>query len=160
MTQQLIPLGGLGDAYLVASLLDSFCRHYGTTDVELVVKTGHAPVCDLFFPRVYYRINDDLVLGMEADRALQADYLNDLWSGKPFFAHPCMKRTRLGNIDGLPGKPFVCQADIVRLVLGLPLNAQMDVPAPRTGVAVPKRIMIVEAKTWRNTQPEDRKSVV
>ena len=147
--QQVVVLGGLGDVYLVCALYESFCRHH-QAEAELVIKSGHEAVADLF-PDVRYRVDDILTFGTEANRHFQETHENRLGDGL-FFAHPCMQRTRL-HICSLPAKPFVCQADLFRMVLGLPLDAPLTVPIVPTGQPMPKSVMIVEATTWPNTQP-------
>lgn len=157
--QSLVVLGGLGDAYLSIALYDGFCRHYGRQDIELVIKSGHAAIAELF-PGVRFRVDDAITFGTEADPAFQANHLNDLWTGQPFFIHPRMTRTRL-SIDELPARPFICQADLFRIVLGLPLATPLSVPTvpwgidPHLGTVVEPiagTVMIVEANTWPNTQ--------
>ena len=148
--QQIVILGGLGDVYLVCALYESFCRHH-QTQAEFTIKSGHQAVADLF-PGVRYRIDDALTFGAEADRSFQKIHENRLWGNGPFFAHPCMQRTPL-HICSLPAKPFVCQADLFRMVLGLPLDAPLTVPLFPAGQPIPKSAMVVEATTWPNTQP-------
>ena len=151
MTQEIVVLGGLGDAYLVAALFAGFLRHHGR-DAILVVKSGHAAIMDLF-PGISYRIDDAITFGTEADLGFQRAHRNELWTGKPFFAHPRMAPARL-LIDDLPARPFVCQADLFRMVLSLPGSSPLAVSTlPQCDSAQIGSVMIVEANTWPNTQP-------
>jgi hypothetical protein len=149
--QSIVVLGGLGDVYLVAALYESFCYHHRTREVELVIKSGHQAVVDLF-PGTRYRVNDQVTFGTEANPDFQRTHENRLGNGNLFFAHPRMERTPL-SICGLPAKPFVCQADLFRMVLGVPLDAPLTVPKVPPPPPAPQEVVVVEAHTWPNTQP-------
>jgi hypothetical protein len=151
MRQEIVVLGGLGDAYLVMALYDALCRAHPQHNIILTIKNRHRALVGLF-PGVRTQVDDDTTFGAEADQGMQRNYLNDLFTGRPFYAHPCMARTRL-VIDELPSLQRVTQADLFRMVLGLRLSAPLTPAMPPLMVPVPGTVMIVEATTWPNTQP-------
>jgi len=150
--QTIVVLGGLGDVYLVASLYESFCRQHRTDNVELVIKSGHVGLVDLF-KGVRYRVDDIATFGTEANQAFQRSYENIIGNGQPFYAHPCMVRNRI-KLDHLPTQHDVTHADMFRMVLGLDPQAPLSLPRlPNAPPFEPNTVMIVEATTWPNTQP-------
>ena len=64
-----------------------------------------------------------------------------------------MHEAHVAMIDELPSLQRVTQADLFRMVLGLPLSAPLTPAMPPLMVPMPGTVMIVEATTWPNTQP-------
>jgi hypothetical protein len=151
MRQDIVVLGGLGDVYLMMALYAAFVQAHPGNEIVLVIKSKHRAVAGLF-PGVRIQVDDKITYSMEGDQDRQRNYLNDLWTGAPFYAHPCMKRTRL-TIDELPSKLRVSQADLFRMVLGLPLSAPLTRAAAPHCAYRANTVMIVDAVTWPNTQP-------
>jgi hypothetical protein len=150
--QHIVVLGGLGDVYLVAALYHSFCWHHGRADVELVIKSGHAPVVNLF-AGVPYIIDDEATFGAEANVEFQENHDNTLWSDRPFFAHSCMLRSRV-RVDQLTTKPDITQADMFRMLLQLSPSAPLSLPhLPWPKATRKNSVIVLEANTWPDTQP-------
>ena len=149
MTQRIVVLGGLGDAYLMAALFDGFRQHYNR-DAILVIKGMYAHLFDLF--GVPYEIDDETTFGSESRPNWQKTYDNALGNGRHFFAHPCMRRTQI-KLDELPARERISQADMFRLILGLPLDSPLAQPKVPSLPVQLNSVMIVEATTWPNTQP-------
>lgn len=149
---QLVVLGGSGDAFLVCSLYRAFCDYHQQSDVEVVLHSRLAPVAQMF--EVPYRTDDDLVLRAQNDHQFQADYDNDRLShDRPFYAHPCFLRSRI-RVDWLTTRWDASQADMYRLILGIPPSSSLLLPRVPNVQQVPNSVMLItESTSWPNTQP-------
>lgn len=145
---EVVVLGGLGDVYLVASLFAEYQRQVDA-NATLVVKPNHAAVVELF--GLPFR-TDDLAFHVEGDRQFQSQE-NERGSPR-FFPHPCMSRTQVDLTPATTLDRRFTQADMFRLIMGLPLDAPMALPRVPEGAPVPGTVIICEAHTWPNLAPE------
>lgn len=133
--------------------MDSFRSHYKRRDVQVVVKRQFEAVAKLF-PDVPYTVDDGLVDAAQGDKAMQNEYDNALrFDGAPFYTHPCFTRTKM-RADHLTTKPEASQADMYRIILGLPPTAPLTLPAIQRAEPKPNTVLIIpKATSWPNTQP-------
>jgi hypothetical protein len=120
---RLVVLGGTGDAYLICALAGAFERKHGRP-VTVVMREKFGAVAELF-PGVRVAFDEALVHRAENDPEMQRTYQNDLLSDDaPFYAHPCFVRSPT-RVDHLTTKPDASQADMYRMVLGLPIETPL-----------------------------------
>jgi hypothetical protein len=161
---RLIVLGGSGDAYLICALASAFERKHGRP-VTVVMREKFGAVAELF-PSVRVAFDEALVHRAENDPEMQRTYQNDLLSDDaPFYAHPCFVRSPT-RVDHLTTKRDASQADMYRMVLGLPIETSLalpTVPVVRSttqfhaeawaSFASNTVLLITDAVSWPNTQP-------
>ena len=144
-------LYGTGDTYLVSALAQAVEQHHGDREVELIVKSQHACIPEMFGLR--YRIDDRLIAKAEKSHAMHLGYDNMIGGGI-YYVHPHFVRSGV-RIDHLTVKPSVSQADMYRALLHLPPDAPLAVPhlihqAPYRPRSV---LLIPEARSWPNDRP-------
>lgn len=152
---RLVTLGGTGDCYMVCALLDAFRREHKRNDVEVVGPAKYATIAAMFGD-VPYASDDDLVRQAEQSVDMQRTYENTLIApNTTFYVHPCFLRSEI-RVDKLTTKPDASQADMYRMLLRVPLEAPLTIP---TRLPAPRKepnavLLIPEAVSWPNTQPE------
>lgn len=152
MMQQLVVLGGTGDAYLICALAGAFERHHHVP-VTVVLRSGLRAVADLFNVRIM--VDDGLVARAEQNPEFQKTHDNILLiDGSPFYAHPCFVRSHI-RVDKLTTKPDASQADMYRMILRLSHDTPLALPrVPDHAPAEPgTALMVTESTSWPNTQP-------
>ena len=147
-----VVLGGSGDAYLICALVPALRAHYGT-EVKVVLRSRLAAVARLF-PDLEYEVNEALVDNAEQDHGFQKSHPNDLFlNGSPYYAHPSFTRTPF-RVDWMTTKPDASQADMYRMMLGLPPTAPLALPTlPSDRVERGTVVIIEDSTSWPNTQP-------
>jgi len=149
-----VTIGGTGDAYLVCALSAAFAAHHGCRSVEVVGKSRHRAIANLF-AGVRWASDDALIAHVEGDTAFHAAHDNAFLSGSaPFFVHPCFLRSG-ARIDKLTMVESPSQADMYRALLRLPPDAPLSTPSRLPAVQqVPGTVLLIpEAISWPNTQP-------
>ncbi len=151
---RLVVLGGSGDAYLVFALLAAYRRLHTRPDALVVVRARLAAVGDLF--GLPYAIDDALVAQAEADHGLHGSYANE-FGGDPYYVHPCFVRTPV-RVDRLTTRWEASQADMYRMILRLPFDEPLALPAHRGPGEYPVNsrsvVIITDSTSWPNTQPD------
>lgn len=147
---QIVALHGTGDVYLISALVKAFRQQHGR-DVGLIIKSKYACIAQMF--DVPYSCDDDLIRHAEGDLPLQRDYDNVIADGRLFYAHPSFFRTNV-RLDHLTTMPDVSQADMYKILLRIPPDAELSLPripegAPERG----KVVIIPQARSWPNSQP-------
>jgi hypothetical protein len=147
---RLVVLGASGDAYLVCGLAGSVQEYYGT-EVEVVLRQRLAPVAELF--KVRYVIDDELVHAAETNGDMHANHVNRIGDGVTTYAHPCF-RISPHRVDHLTTKSDASQADMYRIILGLPPNAKLALPHVPPMAQQPDTVLLItESTSWPNRQP-------
>jgi len=148
----LVVLGGTGDVYMLAALLQAF-KETHQRDAQLVVRQRYACVADLF-PGANYVVGDAAIDEAERSPAMQRDYDNVIADGRNFYAHPSFFRTNV-RIDNLTTKQDVSQADMYKVLLRIPWGVPLALPKlPDVPTQRGKVVVVPDARSWPNLHHE------
>lgn len=103
-------------------------------------------------------VDEALIDRAERDREFQSTYPNEFPGSEPYFVHPCFVRTPV-RIDKLTTRWAASQADMYRMLLRLPFDAEVELPLVENRICSDRFhyerevVMITDSTSWPNTQP-------
>ena len=148
---RIVALHSTGDVYMISALVESFRRTHNR-DVELIIKKQYACIAEMF--GVPFSCDNALIEAAEHNPTMQRDYDNVIADDRLFYCHPSFLRTNV-RVDHLTQKPDASQVDMYKILLRIPPDAPISLPTIPTAEMQPGKVIVIsEAKSWPNTEPD------